>query len=242
MWLHGYTMDASIWEPLWQKLPQLAHVGVDLPGHGSSAPGPRGEDLPALAHRCADLAEAHGARRLVALSFGTLLALQMAIERADAFDALVLGAPGLAAGPQDEATGRRYGELWQLYAQHGPGPHLGELWTRPPNAIFAGARARPELWTRLQAIIGRHRWSEFADGSMRRLATHRQGPAELAGVRARTLLVLGEHELESFKRCAAILQAAVPTVERADLDGLGHLCLIEDPARVAPLRLRWLTR
>src|SRR4029077_8416311 len=49
LWIHGYTLDSSLWADLWQRLPGYRHIGVDLPGHGSSGPVPAGLTLPALA-------------------------------------------------------------------------------------------------------------------------------------------------------------------------------------------------
>ena len=36
LWVHGYTMDSSLWQPLWDELPGWHHFGIDLPFHGTS--------------------------------------------------------------------------------------------------------------------------------------------------------------------------------------------------------------
>ena len=36
IWLHGYTLNSSVWLPLWRRLPGWTHIGIDLPGHGAS--------------------------------------------------------------------------------------------------------------------------------------------------------------------------------------------------------------
>src|SRR5689334_1537891 len=83
LWIHGYTLDSSIWGELWSYLPSLYHIGLDLPGHGASGPMIVGEDLGGMARRIARFASALGARHLIGLSFGGMVALQVALEAPD---------------------------------------------------------------------------------------------------------------------------------------------------------------
>jgi hypothetical protein len=57
LWIHGYTLDSSIWKHLWQHLPRWQHIAIDLPGHGLSAPIENGETLLTLADRIGELAD-----------------------------------------------------------------------------------------------------------------------------------------------------------------------------------------
>jgi pimeloyl-ACP methyl ester carboxylesterase len=227
-------MDSTIWDELWALLPRWRHIGIDLPGHGRS--GNLGaEDLPGVARTIGEAALAHRARHIVALSFGTIVGLQVAIEFPDGFDSVALAAPALAGGPQDAASGRRYLELARLYAEAGAGPHLRRLWMSPPPEIFDGARTRPALWRRLSAVIDAHRWDELRDGRMRRLAEPAQTAADLAGMCTRLLLVVGESEIPAFRDCAALIAAAAPHARVVGIPGTGHLCLLEAPAVAAPI-------
>jgi pimeloyl-ACP methyl ester carboxylesterase len=233
LWLHGYTMDSRIWDELWDELPGWDHIGADLPGHGAS-PAHEVGDLPALGRRVARLARERGARRLVALSFGTLLALQAAIDDPDAFDAIVLAAPALAGGPEDPAARIRYIQLAELHRTFGPGPHLTSLWLRSPPHIFTTLRTFPERFDRVAAIIAEHRWTELGDARTQRLQASPHRPADLARISASVLLVRGTGELPAFARCAAAIRASVPGAREVVLPGLGHLCLLEDPVATAP--------
>lgn len=237
LWLHGYTMDSSIWAELWEHLPEYSHIGVDLPGHGASRPIRPGEELPQLALSLASHTLRHDVRHLVALSFGTLVALQIAIEHPRAFDAVVLAAPAIGGGPQDDAVGRRYVEVAMAYPTIGPGPRLTSLWMRSPPDVFKGVEGRPQVRERLRGVIDRHPWTELADGSLRTLATHRQTREELGRVETDMLVLVGEDDLAMAKASADMLHRWLPACTRLDVPGLGHLCLIEDPTVVAePIR------
>lgn len=231
LWIHGYTLDSSSWIPLWRLLPRWSHVGIDLPGHGVSLPFAVDEDLPALARRIGRLALERDVKHVVALSFGTLLALQLGIEFPTAFSSIVLASPALGGGPRDDDVARRYRELMELHRTLGFGPHLRERWMQSPPDVFKGAARRPELWRQLWRLVGRHPWWELGDDAYLRLNRHPQSAADLQRVRAAILLVVGEHELPVFKRCAEIIRRAAPRCRRVYLPDVGHLSLLEDPER-----------
>jgi 2-succinyl-6-hydroxy-2,4-cyclohexadiene-1-carboxylate synthase len=231
LWFHGYAMDSSVWTALWDLLPGWRHVGLDLPGHGASRPLRPGEDLRSLAATIAAWAVEHRVRHLAGLSFGTILALEVAMQAPAAFERIVLGAPALAGGAHDPGVERRYEDLARLHAERGPGPHLARLWMQAPPDLFRCARDRPLLWLHLFWLACRHRWDELggAGTGMLALTTPHQDPACLAAVRARTLVAVGEHDLAAYKATAALVAATIPGCERRDLPGTGHLCLIEEP-------------
>lgn len=235
LWIHGYSLDSASWIPLWNLLPDWCHIGIDLPGHGASLPLQSADTLPAVARRIARVAVAHNVRHCIALSFGTLIATQLAIEFPDALRSLVLGAPALGGGPQDPAVAARYDELMALYRRDGFHPQLRARWMTSPPDIFKGAERQPELWASLWRLVGRHGWWELADGSFSRLANHAQTTQHLQRIQAATLLLVGEQELPAFKRCAELIRRAVPSTTRAYLANVGHLCMLEDPQRTAPL-------
>lgn len=235
LWLHGYTMDSSIWDELWALLPGYHHIGVDLPGHGASAPFAPGVTLGGLAEQIGALAAGRGVRHLVGLSFGTLLALQIAIADPRRWASLTLAAPGLVGGPEDPHTPRHYRDLAALFWQRGAGPWMTELWMRSPPAIFAGTEAHPQLRRRLAAVIDRHSWAELRSGVMRGMFTPPQTPAELAAVTTPTLVLLGDAEMPAFCAVAQTLEQSMPRCRSALIDQAGHLCLLERPAAAAPL-------
>jgi pimeloyl-ACP methyl ester carboxylesterase len=235
LWLHGYTLDSSIWAELWARLPSWYHLGLDLPGHGASAPLPLNATVGSLAEQIGALALSQGVRHIVGLSFGTLLALQTTIAFPQGFRSLTLAAPGLVGGPEDPHTPQRYRELAQLFWQCGPGPWMTELWMRDPPAIFAGTAAHPELRQRLAAVIDRYSWAELRSGAMRHMFLPAQTPALLATALTPTLVLLGDAEMPAFRSAAATLNANLPRCRSALLPQSGHLCLLERPELAASL-------
>jgi pimeloyl-ACP methyl ester carboxylesterase len=233
LWFHGYTMDASVFDELWRALPGRRHVGLDLPGHGRSRPLRADDDLATLARTVADFARRTGIRQLVGLSFGTLLATHVAAVAPDDVASLVLAAPGLAGAAHDPLVERRYIELAMLYHRRGAGPHMTELWMRSPPDIFRHAVARAPLAARLRAVIDRHRWLELESFAMRDLVAPVQDHALLARIRARTLVLIGDSELDAHRACARLIGEAVPDCAVEVLPDAGHLALLETPAAAA---------
>jgi len=234
LWIHGYTMDSSTWAPLWELLPGWRHVGVDLPGHGGSGPMPAGMTLPQLAAAIADIARAEGARRMVALSFGSLAAVQLAVDYPGLIDRLVLAAPTLGGSRPEPLARRRYQELMMLRRLAGTGDALVDLWMRSPPDIFRGTEGHPRLRAELRSVIARHAWRELENGAMQTLTAGRHTPAELRRITARTLVVTGREDMPAFVDNARLLGELVGDCRRLTVDRAGHLPLLERPEAVAP--------
>lgn len=235
LWIHGYTLDATTWEPLWSLLPEWSHYGIDLPGHGASAALRPRTTLADLGRQLADTAADCGVRHVVGLSLGSMIALEVATSHPDAFATLTLAAPTIAGGPVAWDVGRRYRELSELYQRRGAGPWMTELWMRCPPATFA--HATPAVRAQLAAVIDRHAWSELGDPGfgVAGLARDAQDTRRLARSAARQLYVIGEHEIPAFRQAAAMLGAIRPDARLAELPGAGHLCLLHTPEPAARL-------
>jgi pimeloyl-ACP methyl ester carboxylesterase len=234
LWIHGYTMDSTTWPPLWELLPGWRHVGVDLPGHGGSDPMPAGMTLPRLATAIADIARSEGARRMVALSFGSLAAVQLAVDHPDLLDRLVIAAPTLGGSRPEPLAKRRYQELVLLKRLAGTGEALVDLWMRSPPDIFRGTERHPRLRAQLRSVIARHAWRELESGAMQTLTACRHTPAELRRIKARTLVVTGDEDMPVFVDNARLLCELVQGCRRLTVGRAGHLPLLERPETVAP--------
>jgi pimeloyl-ACP methyl ester carboxylesterase len=235
LWVHGYTLDSSIWEPLWAGLPHWHHLGVDLPGHGLSGPPRPGEPLAGMALRIGQSAIAQGVRHIVGLSLGARVVLHVACAFPKAFASLTLGSPSLGGGPQDPHIPVRFRELTSLYRERGRGPWLADLWVQSPPDIFKGAASRPELWADLRRVIDRHGWSEFDCETPFVDSDEVQNSALLGQISARTLLFVGEEDMPAFLRCASIIHRSIPSCKRTYLPKVGHLAMLEALPRTREL-------
>jgi pimeloyl-ACP methyl ester carboxylesterase len=68
LWIHGYTLDSTLWDEIWSLLPNWTHYGIDLPGHGRSPALSPGARLRDLGERLSAAACARDIRHLVGLS------------------------------------------------------------------------------------------------------------------------------------------------------------------------------
>lgn len=233
LWIHGYTMSSEVWEPLWDALQGMRHVGIDLPGHGASPPMPNNLTLPCLGDQIAAIASQYGAEHLVGISYGGMIALQVAAAMGDTLATLVVASPSLGGGPLEPAVQTRNLELFRMYGQYGPGPWLRERWMTSPPDVFRGAQAHPQLWARLCRIISSHTWDELKDARMHRLVSHDQS-RELARIRAKTIVAVGTEDMPASKRTAELIRRGVRGSRRIQIDA-GHLTLLEAPDVVAPM-------
>jgi pimeloyl-ACP methyl ester carboxylesterase len=232
LWIHGYTMDSSIWQPLWDRLPGWRHVGADLPGHGASDPMPRDITLPQLAAELIAVAKSESAERLVALSFGSCAALQVVIDEPGLISHVVLGAPTIAGADPDPLAEQRYKELTLLKRLAGPGELMAELWMQSPPDIFRGTEKHPATRAALREVIVKHPFTELNTGAMRSLTDHVHTDADLRRITAAMLAVVGDEDMPAFvdnaERLRRVVDADVITVP-----GAGHLPLLERPEAVA---------
>ncbi|MER5647477.1 alpha/beta hydrolase [Streptosporangium sp. NPDC002524] len=231
LWLHGYTMSAAIWPPLWERLPGHRHVAVDLPWHGRSRPPRDGEDRAALADLLVTRALEAGVRHVVALSFGTVVALEMALRHPRAFASWTLAAPSYAGGPQDRAVERHYLDLLLLRRGAGSRARTAALWMSYAP-IFGGIAARPGARSALADVIGGHAWDELDGAGLRPLLEPRQPVARLAALAAPLLVLVGDGEIPAHRACAETIAAAAPRGFLRVLPGTGHLALLEEPRAV----------
>lgn len=221
VWLHGYTLDSSDWPRIWTSLPSWSHCAIDLPGHGASLPLGPGDDLPTVARRLTACLTAK-TRHLVAHSFGSIVALQMALERPDAFETIALISPLLGGGPFDRDIWTRYAEVRAAFRTGGHGPHLRERWLARDAALFGGLHDSPELAAATWRQAGRYPWWDLIDDAYRSLWHEPQTLAALSRLTTPTLLFIGGNESRAGQQTARALQAALPACERVDVAGAGH--------------------
>lgn len=236
LWIHGYTLDSSLWSDIWALLPGMRHIGVDLPGHGQSRPLTASDTLPTITAELLALARRCGARRLVGLSFGSVFALQMALDGPDRFDRLTIAAPTVLGGPVDPDAQRKNREIRRHHVESGRTSDLTDLWLSSPPDIFTGVQAlNPAIAARIREIVTRHSWRELDLPSWRGIMEYPQPVTAFKRISAHTQIIVGENDMPIFLRNAYKLATTIPGGQRIVIDGAGHLPLIELPQTCAPL-------
>lgn len=233
LWIHGYTLDSRTWGAIWPRLPGYRHVGVDLPGHGASEPRRPGSTLTELGETLAALAEAQDIRHVVALSFGTVAALQLLIARPARFASCVLAAPGIAGGPSDPSMIPVYSKMGMLMHFAGRTPAITELWLKSP--AWQGIERRPGLAEAMKTVVEAHPFAELRDRSGATLHHPPQTPELLAAIETPVLVIAGDREMPAYKTCAEMLLRDLRACRRVELEDTDHLCLLQQPERGAAL-------
>ena len=232
LWLHGYTLDSSSWGNLWQRLPGWQHIGIDFPGHGRSAPIDASLSLDGIGRRLAEFCKRENIEHLVALSFGTVTALQIAIEAPNHFRSIVLAGPTIAGGPQDPDVQAAYMDLFMHYMQGERGEALRKIWMA--CIAWKGVDTVPGLEEALGELVANHRWAELEGFIIRRVFMPEQSLQQIAQIASPTLLIFGDHELGAFVQCAETLAQTLEHSSTLVLKNTHHLCLLQSPDQAAP--------
>ncbi len=234
LWLHGYTLDSSSWGEMWSLLPGWHHIGIDLPGHGASDPIQDRSNLKELGVKLGGICLKNDIRHLVALSFGTIVAIQLALELPAFFSSIVLGAPAIAGGPQDPEMTQVYSRIISLYQQEGLSPKLRSIWME--SRAWRGIEKHPGLAEALTSLVASHTWAELQSYTrMMQFTYPPQKIDDLEHIRAAMMILVGEQEMPAFRKCADILKQKVPHCELHELPETDHLCMLQSPQLSAEL-------
>jgi pimeloyl-ACP methyl ester carboxylesterase len=221
--MHGFSFDMRSWDGQFAVLAGRHRVlRYDLRGFGrSSLPGAEPyshiDDLAALM-AALDLGPAH----LVGLSLGANVALGCALERPELVASLVLVSSGL--------MGHRWREERPPDAALAFGKDHGVAATRAfwlGHPLFASLADYPEARARLTAIVADYSgWHWQHKNPMRPFTAT---AADLARVRAPTLLVSGGRDVAGYREIADVLAAGIPGAQRLTIPEAGHVLPLEVP-------------
>ncbi|AZM58030.1 alpha/beta hydrolase [Streptomyces sp. WAC 01529] len=237
--IHGLAGSTAWWDPVTPALARAHRVlRVDLPGHGRSAPPPRGGyDIPAQARRVAAALDGLGVARAAVAghSTGGLVGTALAEQRPDLVGALAL----LNTGPSPDA---------QL-----PQPWPGRLATAPVLGRWVW-RVRNDAVIRrgLDTAVGReteipqrivtevrgmtHRTVTATSRESLAYLTQRELPSRLAELAVPLLVIFGAQD-RRWQPSSADRYRAVPGLRLEILPGVGHTPMLESPLRTAELLL-----
>lgn len=223
--LHGHTLDRRMWE---EHLPALSSryrvITPDLPGHGKSGGPPDGEPwCDALANLFSHLDVERAA--VCGLSMGGAVAVSFALNHPARCAALIPVDSALYGHPLNSWTGPK--PYVKQARSEGLRPAL-EAWLADP--VFAPIRALPAA-ERLKAMIREYPGNDWL--TIPAYPPYPPGPApeseRLGQIKAPTLVLVGEHDLEDFQTIADRLAGSIPGARKRVIRGAGHLVPFEQP-------------
>lgn len=220
--LHPVGLDGTFWGGLPAQAVAAGHtvLAVDLPGHGRSAPADRPGRMDAVVEQVAAVIEAAaaGPAIVLGLSFGGMVAQNLALARPDLVAGLIAcGCPGRMPEAAREAIldRGRAAEAGGMAAVVEP---TIERWFTPD---FRSDRRVDAVRARLLA----DRPSDFA-AAWEAIAGH-DALDRLGAVRVPSLVVAGERDAATSADASRALADAIPGARLVVLPGAPHMMQIE---------------
>ncbi|KPL51552.1 hypothetical protein ABB55_04320 [Prosthecomicrobium hirschii] len=221
--LHPVGLDGTFWGALPDRLARThTVVAIDMPGHGRSGPAARPGRMDACVAAVAAVIEAEraGPAVVIGLSFGGMVAQNLALARPDLVAALIpsgcggripeTARPAILARGTDAETGGMAAVVEGTI----------ERWFTPGFRATAAAEAvrrrlladDPSGWSAAWEAISGH---DALD--------------RLGAVQMPALVIGGEADAATPVEAARALAAAIPGAELAILPGAPHMMQIESP-------------
>jgi 3-oxoadipate enol-lactonase len=241
VFLHGLGGNRTSWQPQLDALQDLRRCAAwDAPGYGHSMglPGSLDELAAGAADWITELRAGGppGPVDVVGLSFGGMIAQQLALARPDLVRTLAL----LDTSPAFGLDGVTTREEW-LASRIEPLHHAAT----PPERIdvivagLVGAGCPPQVRSEVAATMRAVPAATLA-AACRALVDH-DTRDRLHLVAAATLVMVGAEDGETPPSYAAAISERIPGARLVVVPGAGHLLNLEDPAAVeVELRRLWL--
>jgi pimeloyl-ACP methyl ester carboxylesterase len=219
VFVHGGSTDLRMWD---DQVPALVHthrvIRYDVRGRGQStppgAPYSMAGDIVALLDHLGVASAA-----VIGFSTGGGVALDLAITHPDRTDAVM--AIGVLLRPRDAAAETALEELNRALAERDEAQQRGDLAT--------AVRADADVWASAHYGAARDRlMTWYLDNPYPYLTSERHErvssmtPDALAGIRAPTLVVVGDRDVRLARLSAARLVAEIPGAELTEVAGADH--------------------
>ncbi|WP_120635752.1 alpha/beta fold hydrolase [Ruegeria sp. EL01] len=232
--LHGVGMQSIAWEPQIASLSQTCRViAVDMPGHGGSAPLPKGSQLPDFVAWLHDVVQTLdlGPVAVAGHSMGALIALGFAVDHPDLTShvALLNGVHRRDAAASEAVIARAADITAGRFDLETP---LARWFGDQPSE--AAARARVAEW------LG----SVDQDGYATAYAAFARGDAtyadRMATIKCHLLAITGDGDPNSTPEMANAMADAVENGRAVVIKGHRHMVNLTAPEAVTAHLLGWL--
>lgn len=227
VFVHGFTQTGRSWEPVAAAFTADHEVVlVDAPGHGGSSS--IRADVPASARLLGDVG---GRATYVGYSMGGRVCLNLAVERPELVERLVLiGATAGVVDPAERAARVAADEELAVSIERDGLDAFLERWLA--NPLFAG------LTPEAAGLAERRRSSPAGLASSLRLAgTGTMEPLwdRLAAIRVPVLVLAGEQDTKFRALGERLVRAIGPNAAFRLVPGCGHAAHLEQPGAVIDL-------
>lgn len=236
--LHGLGLNLHLWDDQFAAFAKCFRViRYDLRGFGRSLPTTATpfshvEDLKSLLDQLR-IDRAH----LLGLSLGGRIATDFALQYPQRMARLVLADTALGGYRFSEDWYARLNAILQC-GKAGDVTAAKALWLAHP--LFDMVKTQPAIGERFSAIAnsdaGWHWLHQGLEQGIAPAATKR-----LQEITARTLIVVGEHDLADFHAIAKLLESGIPHAEKRVIRDAGHIVNMEAPAAFNSTVLDFLT-
>lgn len=221
-----------MWRALAGHLPDLAITAPDLPGHGRSAPFPKGQDVhDAATNALRPLFDRP--MHLIGHSFGATLALRLALEAPDRALSLTLIEPVFFAAAPDGAVKRAHRATEaEFFAIYETGDHPAAA--REFNRLWGGGVPWASFDPKVQEAMAAQ--MPFVVATEPSLWGDRAGmlrPGGPEGLRCPVRLIRGAETVPIIAEVHRGLMSRLPQAVETVIPDAGHMVLISHAPQVA---------
>ena len=241
--VHAGIADRRMWDAQWGPLTTRRDaVRVDLRGFGESTTRPDGalspvDDLAATL-AALDIGRCH----LVGASLGSGVAVELALSRPDLVESLLLAPPGGSLLTQMTPDLRAFIDAEDAALERDDLDAATEAnvlaW------VVGGGRGAAEVPAEVLALVHLMQrqvfeiqvpWGDLDEAELDPPATER-----LAEVAVRTLVLIGDHDLETSKEAAQRVARGIPDARLVEWPDVAHLPSMERLEDFLALLLEWV--
>jgi 3-oxoadipate enol-lactonase len=234
--IHGFPLDATLWDEQRALAGHLRLLTFDLPGCGAYHPAALPNDLAGYAEHVRAVLDAAGAERVIlgGLSMGGYIAFECWRRFPQRIAALLL-CDTRAEADGDEARANRARGIAAI--REGRRTELLEGMLDKLLSAQSRAAGRPAAATRAMM----HRASDAGIiGALAAMRDRADATPTLATITVPTLIVCGEEDALTPPPIARAMHEGIRGSELALIAGAGHLAPLEQPLAFDAVVARWL--